>query len=188
MSAEPAPDSAVIVNAAGAPQDLGGRPEDHPLGPDVDVWWGAFASRTMLPSWLGCALVTGVIVWTNWFLQARGVMRLCLVGAACLVFSWQCLRWANRAFGFNYRLTTRQLFSENRVLARRILRVDLRQVKRVEVRRVGLEQLLGVGRVVLLLEDNTQPPVILTGVKDPERIAEMIRGQVHRLRSDRGTP
>jgi len=148
---------------------------------NVDVWWGSYSSLTLLPSWIGCALVAVLIAWGCWYLQIRGVLRLCFLGIACLVCLYQFVRWANRVFGCNYRLTTRELFCECRFMARSILRINLQHVARVETHRTGMEQLLGIGRVVLFLVDAKQP-VVLEGVRHPQRVAEIVRGEVNKSR------
>ncbi len=149
---------------------------------EVDVWLGSFSGWSMLPSWLVCLALTGLIVWGAWSWLPRGWLQLgifTLVGAVWLV---QLTRWTYRIFGYNYRLTNRRLFHSRGFLYQERNKLELADVAEVVVKRSSHERLLHLGRVFVLPADRTLPPVILEGIPHPLRLAEEIRTLARRVR------
>jgi hypothetical protein len=145
---------------------------------EVDVWWGGYASRTMLPSFLICVAATVAIAWLTWFCLPPRLVKISFVGLSGGVWLLQLVRWGYRFFGFSYRLTTRRLFCHLGKLYQGDLQLGLAAVAQVVVRSRWDERLVGVGQVVVIPDKPTTPPLILEGVLEPARIAEMIRSGV----------
>lgn len=146
---------------------------------ETDVWWGAYAGRTMLPSFVVCGVLTAGVtaVWLGWVeyhlseLTAR-YTAYAVIGPLWLV---QLGRWLYRILTRTYRLTTRRLYIERTFFHVPARVVDLRRVTDVAVASSALERRLNVGRVRLRTEDPHEPDVLLEGVYDPRRLAERIR-------------
>jgi hypothetical protein len=62
--------------------------------------------------------------------------------------------------------------------------VALGEIARVLVERRRRERLLGVGRILVFLQDQRLEPLVLEGVRDPEHIALRIRHQVQKVREE----
>jgi membrane protein YdbS with pleckstrin-like domain len=90
-------------------------------------------------------------------------------GAAGLV-------WAYRGASYVYRLTPRFLFVEYGMLHRPVVPIVLKDVTAVEHRAWPLRRVFGVGAVVVRVEG--RPPIRLSGVFRPERLAQAIRKAV----------
>jgi hypothetical protein len=148
----------------------------------VDVWWGSYAGREMLPSFVVCLLATGVIAWLVWRFFPPGERKLAFVGLAGLVWLIQGVRWGRRYFGMNYRMTNRRLFHLWGFLDSTKEQVELANVSQVLVRSNWYEKMVGVGQVILLLDNAPQKSVILKGVKRPGRVAEKFRVWVKQAR------
>jgi hypothetical protein len=160
------------------------EPKAPPAEGPVDVWWGSYSGWTMLPGWIACGLFALAVAGICWYWQIRGILRLTLQGIALLIVLLQFVRWGNRTFGYNYRLTTRYFFQERRVFARRILRVEIASLSRVLVERNQMERLLGVGR--LLLEREGGETIVLEGIRDADRVAEIFRCTIEAARDSQG--
>jgi len=139
---------------------------------EVDLWWGSYAGRTMLPSFLVCLVLTGLIILLAWIFVGRGQLKLTILGLGGLLWLVQLLRFAYRYFGFNYRLTSKRLF---RSQSRQPLQIPLADIAEVHVERNGFEKLVGVGRVVITFPDRTRPALVLAGVTKPNLVADQIR-------------
>ena len=139
---------------------------------EVDLWWGSYAGRTMLPSFLVCLALTGLIILLAWIFVGRGQLKLTILGLGGLLWLVQLLRFAYRYFGFNYRLTSKRLF---RSQSRQPLQIPLADIAEVHVERNGFEKLVGVGRVVITFPDRTRPALVLAGVTKPNLVADQIR-------------
>ena len=146
-----------------------------------DLWWGSCAGRSLLPSFLICALLTALL-----FFVLRSSSRWLPYYLAGAVWLLQLVRWAYRALGWNYRLTTRRLLCQ-RGLRRQALRaIDLTTIGHVLVERSPLDRMLGVGQLRVVMNDRS-PMLVLEGVLNPDHIAVMIRAQVERARETTST-
>jgi hypothetical protein len=146
---------------------------------EVDLWWGSYAGRTMLPSFLVCLVLTGLIILLAWTFVERGQLKLTILGLGGLLWLVQLLRFAYRYFGFNYRLTSKRLF---RSQSRQPLQIPLVDIAEVRVERSGFEQLVGVGRVFITFPDKTRRALVLAGVNKPNQVAEQIRTACQRAK------
>jgi hypothetical protein len=123
---------------------------------EVDVWWGGYAGRTMVPELVLAGLLTVSIVGLAWYSgawQNSNLLRsttLILLGGFWLS---QTARWLYRVLSTNYRLEYRLL-----------------------------ERLAGVGRIRIMVQDPAAPPLVLEGIRDPEHIVMLIRTQVQHVR------
>jgi hypothetical protein len=176
MSADPTTSPATPGDADQSGLDAPAAP-----GEEVDLWWGAFSGRTMARSFLVCVVLTGLIAWAGWAWVPRGWVKVTVLGASGVVWLVQLARWAARALGKNYRLTTRRLWVTHGIRRRAMSAVELAQVTGVTVERTWLERRLGVGR--LCVTQHGGWPLILEGVAHPRDIAELIRKAVQEARA-----
>src|SRR5262249_42686499 len=100
---------------------------------EVDVWWGSYAGRAMLPSFAVCTVLTALISFvTHWWVHERGWLQLNFFGLAGAVWLVQLTRWGRRFFTWNYRLTTRWLYVDRGHWPLKAQRFEVRNVARVE--------------------------------------------------------
>jgi membrane protein YdbS with pleckstrin-like domain len=152
---------------------------------EVEVWWGSYAPRTMIPSCLVAVALTVGILSVGW-VQGGGkdddVLQLTILLPIVAVWLWVAIRWGYRLVAVNYRLTTRRLFCE-RGFFRPLNRViDLDQIDQVLVARGRLERLLRTGRVRIVALDRKVPDLVLDGLSHPERIAMQLRKYIQKAR------
>jgi len=158
---------------------------------ETDVWWGSYAGRTMIPGFVGCILLTGLIIWGVWLIWPDPDNRpyleryttYILVGA---VWSFQLIRWGYRILAINYRLTTHRLFCQRGFQTAAMTAIDLAKIATVRIERAPLENQLKVGRLRIIPVDPSQPPLLLEGVWRPDQIAALIMKQVQQARQKRG--
>lgn len=181
-----------ILQATQEPEELAGKSakkieKDVDANQETDVWWGAYAGRTMIPSFVICALLTGLLVFGVWIIWPKNEDRpyleryttYILVGA---VWLFQLVRWGYRIVGINYRLTNRRLFCQ-RGFYTLITAIDLASIATVRIERDALEGYLKVGRLRIVPVDNGKPPILLEGVYNPDQIAALIMNQVQQARA-----
>jgi hypothetical protein len=160
-----------------------------PLTPDrvdatqeCDLWWGSYAGRTMLPSFLVCLLLTGGIAWFG-FAIARPMAQTIILGASGVVWLVQLARWSHRYFSFNYRLTTRRVFIDRGFLFPDRLQVELGAIVRTDMAQDRFEKLMGIGKVRLQLRDKGHGILVLAGVADPQAVV----GRIEEARTRTGS-
>jgi membrane protein YdbS with pleckstrin-like domain len=155
--------------------------ERIPAEQETDVWYGGYATRTMLPSFAICYLLTlGIVAFEYVYWEAippnqSSLALLAAGGALAALWAFQIIRWLYRVVALHGRLTTRRLFFHRGFLYPDWQAIPLAQVARVEVRANPIERLLGVGSVWLIGEGPSAPPLVLTGVSKPARLAELLR-------------
>ena len=119
-------------------------PPEKPMAPaedaeaEVDIWWGGYAGRAMLPSFLACAAATVVLIATAIYLaNVCGLhgdpVRYLVYALAGSLWTIQLLRWGSRMVGTNYRVTTRRIYCWQGLLASPGRPIDLARVSRVLV-------------------------------------------------------
>ena len=164
---------------AAAPAADGGAAARLPE--EVELWWGAFSGWTLAPSFVVCLFLTGLIGWSAWYWVPRDWVKVTVVGGGSVVWLVQLGRWAARALGYNYRLTTRRLWVTRGIWQMVASALELSCVASVRVERTWLERRLGVGRVCVTPEGNGWP-LVLEGVRHPRDAAETIRAAVKAAR------
>jgi hypothetical protein len=151
-------------------------PADAPLE-EIDVWWGSYAGRAMMPSFAVCVLLTAAcLVAARQLAPERGLLQLTFTALASTVWLVQLLRWCHRFFTCNYRLTTSYLYIDRGFRPLVARRFALATIRAVEVQQNRWEQLLGVGNVRVYFEDAKQPPAVLPALVRPDDVAAIIRG------------
>jgi hypothetical protein len=163
-------------------------PAPAPPQEEVDLWWGAYAGQTMVPSLVFCLALTGFFAWLAWFVAPRGYVKVTFLSLGCVVWAVEAVRFCHRVFGFNYRLTSRRLFRDHGIFRPRPIRLCLDEVAQVILQRAGFERLLGVGHVLVMPADRRRPVVVLEGVRRPEVVADLLRRQVAKVRAERAAP
>jgi hypothetical protein len=154
---------------------------------EIDIWWGSYAGRTMTPSFVGCVLLTALLIWSVWLIWPEPDNRpyleryttYILVGA---VWSFQLVRWGYRILAINYRLTTHRLFCQRGFRTAAMTSIDLDKIATVRIERAPLGNQLKVGRLRIIPVDAPQPPLLLDGVWRPDQIATLIMKQVQQAR------
>jgi membrane protein YdbS with pleckstrin-like domain len=152
---------------------------------EVDVWWGSYAGRTMLPSFVACALFTLATLAGALYLGIRYelnplALRYSAYAVAGAVWVAQLGRWGYHVLTFSYRLTTRRLLLERSFFNSARAALDLPRLARVEVDRQPLERLVGVGTLRVFEEGGGVPTLELRGLLHAERVAGLIRDQAKR--------
>src|SRR5262245_61647837 len=149
---------------------------------EIDLWWGSYATRTMLPSFLVCIAATVAAAWLTWIFLPPGFFIPSFVALAGSIWLLQLVRWGYRFFGFNYRLTTRRVVCSRGLLYGPGAELDLATVARVHVYRRWDERLLQVGQVTVLPDNPNVAPLILEGLVRPAAVAQMIRTAAQKAR------
>jgi hypothetical protein len=156
-------------------------PEDQ----ERDVWWGAYAGRALLPSFLLCILLTLILTGVAVFLgvsEGRPSLpiRYAAYALTGIIWCFQLFRGGYRMVVWTYRLTTRRLFQEWSFWSAPYRAVELRHITRVVVERTAWERWLDVGRLRIVTPNGTWS---LEGIGQPEHVAGTIQIWIDRVRA-----
>lgn len=154
---------------------------------EVELWWGGYAGRTMVPAFLLCALTSAAVlliaqlVWREESVPASLVWHLALY-VIVLVWAVGLTRWAYRTVTLAYRLTNRRLLREQGFSHPAPPPIELVSIREVRVEQRAWERWVGVGRV--LVESADGSTAILPGVLDPQRLAAALLRQAEECRAN----
>lgn len=154
---------------------------DQPPPAEETLWVG----RTHWKHYGGsiAAVAVGALVLliggTAWFGSASLPYTAAVIVLAVLA---QVIRIAAVILGTRYRLTTERLFVERGLIRQTIDQTELIRVDDVRVRKLMVDRILGLGSIDVLSTDQTDPRVVVTGVAEAEKVAEMIRQHMRALR------
>ena len=169
----PPPDVREEARIAEPFERVSGNPPDD--AEEVDVWYGSYAGRAMLPRFIQLALLSGFIIAVAWSLGAwRGSNAVRYTALAIIVALWLALAlvWIRRFLGLNYRLTTKRLFYQFGFHHPGRPGIELRRIRQVAVEANRIERWLDVGRLRVFLDQGA--PLILEGVQHPFHVAKQI--------------
>jgi uncharacterized membrane protein YdbT with pleckstrin-like domain len=152
---------------------------------EVEVWWGGYAGRTMLPAFALCFLLTAVVVlvaslvWQEEHLSDAVISHFALY---LIVALWAVVlvRWAYVTVTISYRLTTRHLLVEYGLAHPGLPPLPLETIAKVKVEQNAWERLVGVGR--LRIETTNGRTECLPGVHAPAVVADEILRRVQKAR------
>src|SRR5262245_12267060 len=140
------------------------------IAQETDAWWGAYSTRTMLPSTLVCLVLTVAIVGGTWMIVEKRYVQWTVWALAGAVWIVQTSRWWRRVFGINYRLTTRRLLIDKGHWRPWHSNVDLTAITHIEVRLNRFGRWTNVGRIIVHRKSESEP-LALEGIRNPAVVA-----------------
>lgn len=160
----------------------------HSDDAEVDIWWGGYAGRAMVPSFLVCIVATACVIALAVYLDdaynlPSDSARYAVYAIAGGFWTVQVLRWILRLVGVSYRVTTRRIYCWPSLFGSPYQPIDLAAVTRVGVEQTGLERLLGVGRVRITSKD---AELVFFGLVQPRRVAVLVEHRAREEQLNRG--
>ncbi|HYV34352.1 MAG TPA: hypothetical protein VE988_01530 [Gemmataceae bacterium] len=163
--------------------DTAAQEEPSRFGDELDLWWGSYAGRAMMPSFAVCIALTVLIFFgTRLWVPQRYWFQWTFSGVASALWIVQLARWGHRFFTWNYRLTTRFLYQDRGVKPLIARRYALPTISRVEVRNNALDKWLGIGDLWICFDDTDQPAAVLKALVAPRTAAGIIREAIKKAR------
>lgn len=130
-----------------------------PAGPEQDIWRGGPSQWLNIGWFVSCILVLP-IPWALWkYLELRATA---------------------------FRLTSQRIKLESGVLSKRFDQIELYRVKDTVLTRSIVQRALGLGTIRMITSDPSQPEVVFPSIEDSERVQELVRQNVERMRRLRG--
>ncbi len=141
--------------------------------------WRAFSG-----SWLIWGAAAALLIYIGlkiddavWWKVIWGVVLL----GALVVFGRQALA----VLGLRYRLTTQRLFIDRGIVSRTTDQMELIRVDDVRVRQGVVDRVLNIGNVEVVSTDATNKNLSIRGIEQAAAVAEDIRLNTRRVRSQR---
>jgi len=155
---------------------------------ETELWagrthWKHFAGRVL--GWVVANLLAAVLVgWITHRLEGlRAVHGTLIILALVLISGLLVLgQVALRILACRYRLTSQRLFISRGILSQTVDQTELIRVDDVRIYKSFLDRVLGLGTVAVVSTDASDREVTITGIRDPDHVAEAIRKHMRVLR------
>lgn len=145
------------------PREVGAPGGEGPryagAGPEEQVWRGGPSQWTNFPVFVLCALLSPLIL-------------------PVLYAAWMLIETRSESFT----LTTERLRTERGVLSKKRDELELYRVRDIETRQSLLQRLVGVGTIVLMTSDRSDPTLTLPSVRGHRFAADLIRKHTETMR------
>jgi membrane protein YdbS with pleckstrin-like domain len=184
----PAPASTPATGSAPANTVPAG--DGAPIDPanESTIWTG----RTHWQHYIGRVIIGAILVPLGWWLISRLAARYAWTGGTTLTIAAAFTAGMVLIIGGyilyrivqnRYRLTGQRLFVETGILSQTIDQTELIRVDDVRVHKRLTDRLLNMGTVEVRSTDASDAAIIIRGVKDAEKVAELVRTNMRALRS-----
>jgi membrane protein YdbS with pleckstrin-like domain len=174
MSNEPKSTSAKDQFAKNVSQSKPSDPKDIE---EKQLWSGGYSGKAMFGSWVVAALVTAGMLVAKFMIPALNtsqsawywILIFCALiwGGLLLVFAYQKL--AN-----GYVLTNQRLKHRDGILVQSTNRIELIDVDDVMYKQGPIQILLNVGNITVKSSDDSHPVLVLKGIANVRKIADLI--------------
>lgn len=151
---------------------------------ESEIWSGSYSAKAMVGTFAIAAVLTLVGLVVAIFGGPAG--GVAFVIAAILVWVGLALLYFYRRMTVHYRLTTYRFFHETGLLSRVGNRVEVIDIDDVTVSQGLIERMFNVGTLRISSSDTTHPELILPGIDDARRVADLIDGARRAERHRRG--
>ena len=160
----------------------------QPPTPETEVWagrtsWKHYAGR--LSAWVVGNLLFAVLV--GWIASAKTWLALSgAIWTVLVVVLVSGVIFILPVFigiiGRRYRLTSQRLFIERGILNQTIDQTELIRIDDVRVQKTLFDRVFGLGTVSLLSTDLSDREVVIEGVCNADRVAEVVRANTRTQR------
>lgn len=157
--------------------------------PEETLWTGGFAARSMAGAWVSALLVSCLLASAVYFIQPlRDNPTVWLTLILLLAFIWGVLLLSlvSRKLGQHYEITNHQLKHRSGILVRRVNRIEMIDIDDVMYQQGPLQALLNVGTIQLLSSDTSHPNLLMPGIVEVSKVANLIDSARRSERLKRG--
>ncbi len=146
-----------------APRDAGAPGGEGPryagAGPEETAWRGGPSQWTNFPVFVLCAPLSLLVV-------------------PLLYAAWVIIETRSATFT----LTSERLRTERGVLSKKRDELELYRVRDIETRQTVWQRLVGVGSVVLLTSDRSDPTLVMPSIRGHREVADLVRRNTETMR------
>lgn len=153
---------------------------------EQELWKGGFSPKAMLIYWLAAVVVTIGGIAASLLLKDYPVVWVVAGGLIAAVWLASFLYLLYERLSVEYQLTSQRLFHRRGILTRVTNRVEVIDIDDVQFTQNIIDRMLGVGTIRVLSSDISDPKLVMIGIDDVKRIADLIDGVRREERRRRG--
>ena len=151
--------------------------------PEKQLWHGTYSPKAMYGTWIFAALISVAAI------VVSIVFPIAILGAiGVIVILWLCLLGylLYERLSVDYTLTSQRFIHQVGFLRRVTNRIEVIDIDDVTFEQGFIERMFGVGTIKLLSSDTSDPKLMLRGIDDVKRVANLIDEARRQERRKRG--
>lgn len=155
-----------------------------------DLWHGGFSPKAMIGYWVASAVISIVVILVGVFALANSeeksagwtmiVLMLLALWCGMVVYYYY------QRYSVEYQLTNQRLIHRRGIFSRVTNRVEVIDIDDVKFEQNFVERMLGVGTIMLLSSDVSDPQLTMRGIDQVKVIAKQIDDVRRQERRKRG--
>ncbi|MBN2474667.1 MAG: PH domain-containing protein [Pirellulales bacterium] len=138
------------------------------------LWQGGYCSKAMVGTWILSGLITLVLLLIWAFYVRNGTAWIVLIVAIAFLWLFQLFRLCYRRMNIRYELTNQRFVHETGILRRVTDRIEVIDMDDVAFEQSFVERFVGVGTIRISSSDRTHPELVMPGIADVKKVADMI--------------
>jgi membrane protein YdbS with pleckstrin-like domain len=154
--------------------------------PESHLWQGAYSPRAMLGGWLIAGMITILLVVAAIWWQFASYVWIAVIVIILVSWLYVLILLAYRKITVRYELTTQRFVHQRGFLRRTTDRIEVIDIDDVTFTQGLLERLAGVGTIILLSSDRSNPKLTMRGIENVKHVADLIDNARRAERRRRG--
>ena len=151
-----------------------------------ELWSGHYSTKALAAAWILGGVLFVVLSAAAWFVCETWESWLVVTAVVAIPVAWVWLLGLYRRFTLGYMLTSQKLVVNAGLVNATINRVALLVVDDVLCKQSGLDRLFGIGSIVVISRDKTDPTLTLLGVEDVRNVTGLLELAVAAERQSHG--
>lgn len=156
------------------------------MGDEKELWSGNYSIKSMTGSWILLALLTVVAFvlllvfsagpWVFWVVL--GLLAVLWIGMLGVMYY--------RKWSYHYELTTQRIKHREGFVFRSQDRIELIDISDVKLKQGPIQAMMNVGNIHVISSDESHPLLIMLGLADARKVADLIDNARREERRKRG--
>ena len=150
-------------------ETVAGRQDETSSDEEQDLWAGGYSGKAMYGTWILGGLITVGLV------AAAVMIPFPQIGFAIPVL-WvvMLLIFGYKKLSVHYELTSQRFIHKSGILKRVTDRIEVIDIDDVTYEQGIVQRMLGVGTIRIISSDRSHPELVLSGIDQVVKIADMI--------------
>ena len=164
-------------------QDSVGAPT---LGDEQELWSGNYSVKSMAGSWIVLGLATIAAFALLMMFAAGSTVVWVVLGILAVVWVGMLGLMYYRKWSYHYELTTQRIKHREGFVFRSQDRIELIDISDVKLKQGPIQTILNVGNIHVISSDESHPLLVMAGLADAKKVADLIDNARREERRKRG--
>jgi membrane protein YdbS with pleckstrin-like domain len=153
--------------------------------PGKVLWKGTYSPKAMLGWWLLEGVIIVAAMAAAIFVPFPPISWIVAAVVVVISLAWVLGTMLVRQMSLSYELTNEQLIHREGLLKRVTNRIETIDIDDVTCEQALFERMLGIGSILVISSDKTHPRLVLRGIDEVQRVADLIDNTAREQRRNR---